>query len=286
MTMRKAASRLAAAALAAAASLCLFAAQPDPSDSGEEQAKRQARSVHLRWQGLPQDANEVSGTVKIIQEQTNSYFMVLGFDGGYMGLQNLDGEHVGIFSIWDPVGNARDWKARADAVHEDFRAKVVYSAPGVFVSRFGGEGTGAKTMFGCPWKVGSPMSFRVTAEPDGPGRALFTCYVGDGKEEEKVAAISRISGAKPPSIPNVHSFVEDFWRNGKSKDLVRRAEFTNYRAKSPSADGAVAPTGAAFTADENTLKTIDAGPVPGGAFLQTGGDTKNSTVPVFTIFQL
>jgi len=282
MRMRNIASRVAVAVLAATASFCLRAG--GLGDSGEEQAKRQARSVHLRWQGLPQDATEVSGTVTIVQEQTNSYFMVLGFDGGYMGLQNLNGEHVGIFSIWDPVGHARDWKARADAVQENVRAKVVYSAPDVFVSRFGGEGTGAKTMFGCPWRVGSPMSFRVTAEPDGTDRTLFTCYVSNGEEEQKVAAISRISGAKPAAISHVNCFVEDFWRNGVSKGLVRRAEFTNYRAKSPTSEGAVAPTGAAFTADENTLMTIDAGPIPGGAFLQTGGDTVNSTVPVFSIF--
>ena len=122
------------------------------------------------------------------------------------------------------------------------------------------------------------------AQPDGADRTLFTCYVGDGNGEEKIAAISRISGDKPAAIANVHSFVEDFWRNGASKDLVRRAEFTNFRAKSPSVAGDAAPTGAAFTADENTLKTIDAGPVPGGAFLQTGGATSNATVQVFSIF--
>ena len=281
--MRGALHTAAAAALAAAVSFSV-SADSTLARSGEEQAKWQARSVHLRWRGLPNDANEVRGTVKVVEEQTNSYFMVVGFDGGYMGLQNLNGEHVGIFSIWDPVGNARDWKARADAVHESLRAKVVYAGPRVFVSRFGGEGTGAKTMFPCSWTVGVPLDFRITAEPDGADRTLFTCYVGDGNGEEKIAAISRISGDKPAAIANVHSFVEDFWRNGASKDLVRRAEFTNFRAKSPSVAGDAAPTGAAFTADENTLKTIDAGPVPGGAFLQTGGATSNATVQVFSVF--
>ena len=60
--------------------------------SGEEQAKRQARSVHLHWAGIPTNAVEVVGSVKVTEEQTNSYFMVIGFDGGYMGIQNFLGQ--------------------------------------------------------------------------------------------------------------------------------------------------------------------------------------------------
>ena len=268
--------------LLACASLVLHA-----DSSGAEQAARQARSVHLFWLDVDAAAREVTGAVTVTETQNNSYFMALGFDGGYMGIQDLNGRHVGIFSIWDPVGHSDDATARPETVPVDVRAKVLYSAPQVHVSRFGGEGTGARTMFGCDWKIGTPVRFRVTAEADGPDRTAFTGYVGDGTNETKIATISRLSRGGKPAVLHPYSFVEDFWRNGRSKDLVRRAEFTGFASRGQEKDAALKPvTVAYFSADENTLSSVDAGPVPGGAFLQTGGRTENKTVPLRKVFRL
>ena len=264
----------------AISSLAAFAAVP----SGEEEAKRQARSVHLFWHGIQKDATEVTGAVKVTQDQTNSYYMVIGFDGGYMGIQNVGGHHVGIFSIWDPVGHAFDFAARPDDVAESLRAKVLYAAPNVSVSRFGGEGTGAKMMFGTNWEVGRDVYFRIKTEMDGTDRIKFTGFIGDGKKELKIATISRLSHGKKPIVSGVYSFVEDFWRNGLSKTLVRRAEFTKFASRVSEKDKFTPCTGAYFSADGNTLKTIDAGPVEGGGFLQTGGNTENKTVPLHSSF--
>ena len=269
---------------AAALSLSLLAS-PAMDVSGEVQASRQARSVHLWWQGLPDDAVEASGSVTILQEQTNSYYMAIGFDGGYMGLQNVQGLHVGIFSIWDPLSNAMDFSAKSEAVKDEHRARVVYAAEGINVSRFGGEGTGAKTMFGCNWKVGQKLRFRVTAEPEEGDRTLFTGYIGDASHEEKIAAISRPNHGRDARIKMIHSFVEDFWRNGHSKTIARKAEFSGFAAKRPNGES-VAATGARFTGDRNTLMSVDCIPVSGGAILQTGGDTENTHVPVNTSFSL
>lgn len=270
-----------AVAAVAAVAAGIAAAAP----SGEEQAARQARSVHLQWMGLPTNAVEVAGTLKVIEEQTNSYFMAIGFDGGYMGLQNFMGYHIGLFSVWDPVGDPRDLTAKADDVEAPLQAKVSYAAKDVVVSRFGGEGTGAKTMFGCDWKIGQEVHFRVTAEADGADRTLYTCYIGDGECEAKIASISRLSHGRPPAITRVHSFVEDFWRNGLSKSLVRRAEYTGFRARAEGGEFKSAVS-AFFSADNNTLTTIDAGPVAGGGFLQTGGDTVNSHAPLWSVFSV
>ncbi len=253
--------------------------------SGEVEAQRQARSVHLHWGGIVKDATDVVGYVNVTQSQTNSYYMVIGFDGGYMGIQNVNGTHVGIFSIWDPVGHAFDFKAKPDDVVEGLRAKVLYSDPRVNVSRFGGEGTGAKTMFRYDWKTGSKLRFRITAEPDGNDRIKFTGYIGEGKDEMKIATISRLSHGKKPVVKGVYSFVEDFWRNGYSKTLVRRAEFTGFASRVSEKDGYTSATAARFTADGNKLTTIDAGPVKGGGFLQTGGKTENKTVKLWNWFK-
>lgn len=253
--------------------------------SGEVEAQRQARSVHLHWGGIVKDATDVVGYVNVTESQTNSYYMVIGFDGGYMGIQNVNGTHVGIFSIWDPVGHAFDFKAKPDDVVEGLRAKVLYSDPRVNVSRFGGEGTGAKTMFRYDWKTGSKLRFRITAEPDGNDRIKFTGYIGEGKDEMKIATISRLSHGKKPVVKGVYSFVEDFWRNGYSKTLVRRAEFTGFASRVSEKDGYTSATAARFTADGNKLMTIDAGPVKGGGFLQTGGKTENKTVKLWNWFK-
>lgn len=266
-----------AVAIAAASAVC-FA-------SPESEAASQARSVHVMWD-LPRDAVEVKGTVTVAEEQTNSYFMVIGFDGGYMGLQNYMGQHIGIFSIWDPAADEFDLAAREADVAEHDRARVTFSAKDVMVSRFDGEGTGAKTVFNCDWAVGSPMSFRVTAEPDGEDRTLFTGYIGDHGGEEKIASISRQNGRNGAYFRNIHSFIEDFWRNGHSRTLVRRAEFTGFEARSETDGRFHRPRRARFTADHNLLKTVDAGRTPGGAFLQTGGDTVNSHIKVGSDFLL
>ena len=258
-----------------------------PLTEGERQAQRQARSVHLMWKSDVQEAREFVGTVTVTETQTNSYFMALGFDGGYFGIQDLRGGKVGIFSVWDPGSTGTEADAKESEVAADRRAKVLYSAPGVNVSRFGGEGTGAKTMFGCAWEVGKPVRFRVTAEADGPGRTAYTGYVGIGTNEMKVATISRESHGQPPAIVFPYSFVEDFMRNGHSKTLVRRAEFTDFAMRGKGEGAPLVPmTGATFSADQNTLVTIDAGPVPGGAFLQTGGATENKTVPLWKAFRV
>lgn len=254
--------------------------------SGEEEAKRQARSVHLKWGDIVEGATDVRGSVTVIQEQTNSYFMVIGFDGGYMGIQNVGGRHYGIFSIWDPVGHAHDYSAKPEDVSEDLQAKVLYSAPGIVVSRFGNEGTGAKTMFPFDWKVGEKVSFRVTTAPGSSGRTVFTGYIGQGENEKRLASISRINHGTKPVVRGVYSFVEDFWRNGHSKTLVRRAEFTDFASRVSSKDAYTPAKSATFTADGNKLMTIDAGPVKRGAFLQTGGETKNKTIPLWKKFDL
>ena len=261
--------------------LSVFAQWP----SGEVEAQRQARSVHLRWGGIVKDATDVVGYVNVTENQTNSYYMVIGFDGGYMGIQNVNGIHVGIFSIWDPVGHEFDFKAKPDDVVEGLRAKVLYNDPKVNVSRFGGEGTGAKTMFRYDWKVGSKVRFRIVAEPDGADRIKFTGYIGEGADEMKIATISRLSHGKKPVVSGVYSFVEDFWRNVYSKTIVRRAEFTGFASRVAEKDNYTPASSACFTADGNKLMTIDAGPINGGGFLQTGGKTENKTVKLGNWFK-
>lgn len=257
------------------------AAATGGAPSGDEQAARQARSVHLNYGGLVPGADEAQGFVTVREEQTNSYYMVCGFDSGYMGVQNAGGLHIGIFSVWDPVGNASDFAAKPDDVKEADRAQVLYAAPFLKVMRFGGEGTGAKTVFPLDWRVGEPVGFRIAVRADGKDRLVYTGWVKLREDWVKLAEIARPARGAKPQLGYLNSFVEDFWRNGKSRHLVRRADFTGFATRTAGDAGFTPVASAMFTADENTLMNIDAGPVPGGAYLCTGGDTVNGNLPLW-----
>lgn len=265
--------------------LTACAAKPD-QPSPEELVKRQARSVHLYYADFPRTGvTSATATVTVRQSHPGSYFAALVWDTGYCGIQDLPGgDHVVIFSVWDPV-DPYDFSAKADSVSEDIRAKVLYADPLMDVARFGGEGTGARTMAGFAWKEGQGVSFKVDSEDDGETRTKFTCYVkmaGDTGDWYKLATISTIrrKGIEK-GITTLYSFVEDFHRNYESAKHSRRAEFSDVGAFY---DGAWHSLKVAYFSADNTPSTnIDAGKMPdtGAFFLATGGDTKNETTALW-----
>ena len=249
--------------------------------SGEVQAQRQARSVHLQHQGYAQPAKVFYLEATPDRFWPGSYLCLLGFDGGYAGVQELvDGRHIAIFSVWEP-SNPFDFKAHPDAVHEEKRTKVLYGGPGVEVGRFGGEGTGGKSMTLWPWKLGQPIPIAVSCAPDGPFRTAYTCWLWDEAKADwfRMATFSTLVGGDQATLRGPYSFLEDFHRNVKSKAGVRTARFSRLWAWDGQKWGA--STQARFTADNNTLTTIDAGPSADGFWLATGGDTRNVTVPLW-----
>ena len=254
------------------------AAHNDPS--------RQARSVHLYYMPQVRSPESAMATVKVVETQTNSYFMALGWACGYSGLQDLGDRRVFIFSVWEP-GDFLDLKARAEDVREDVRAKALFVAEGVKAERFGGEGTGMKTMVELPWRVGDEVTVRIDSEPEGDERMVFTASIRvNGGNWWKIASLSTICPVeKERCVHNIHSFVEDFWRNGKSAKLSRSAEYRDVKTREKGGDWVVAK-GAMFTADTTETDNIDAGPTgDGGCFLKTGGATRNEHVKLWRSFK-
>lgn len=259
--------------------------------TGEELAKRQARSVHLYYGPEVQNAIAAQGTVTVTETQTNSYYMVLGWSTGYCGIQDWGSHKVFIFSVWEP-SDPYDFKAKADDVKEEIRAKVLYSGEGVNVSRFGGEGTGAKTLTDINWQVGKGVTARIESAPDGADRTAYTCYIHleqDGTSQEclsswrKIATISTLNNpSRKPGISGVHSFVEDFWRNTHSATIARRAEFSNVKCLAAGETTWREMTTACFTADPTPSNAIDAGRIgPKSFFLKTGGGTENKNAQLW-----
>ena len=257
-------------------------AEPTP----EELVKRQARSVHLFYADCPKTGvDSAIATVTVRKSYPGSYFAALVWDTGYCGIQDLPGgDRVVIFSVWDPV-DPFDFSAKPESVKEDLRAKVLYADPLMDVARFGGEGSGARTMAGFGWKEDQGVSFKVDGEPDGETRTKYTCYVkmADGSTGDwyKLATISTIRGkSEVKGITTLYSFVEDFRRNYVSAKNDRRAEFSDvcvfFDGQWHKVDVAY------FSADGTPSKNIDAGKIPetGAFFLATGGETQNVTTQI------
>ncbi len=248
--------------------------------SGEEQAARQVRSVHLLYRGWEGPAQVFYMEATIDRFWQGSYACLLGFDGGYAGVQELsDGRHVAIFSVWEP--GKMSFSAREKDVDHAIRTECLYSGEGVHVSRFGGEGTGGKSMMLYPWELGKPITMAVHARPQGELRTAYTCWVWNEMENAwfRMATFSSLVGDNTKGLMNPYSFLEDFRRNVTSRDHVRVARFNRMwcwnGTKWSTADKA------RFSADANTLQTIDAGPAANGYWLATGGATVNRTVKLW-----
>ena len=236
-----------------------------PEDARQaDLVKRQARSVHLLY-GIGGEFTGAQATVKVVETQPKTYFSILGWHQGYCGIQDWGGERVFIFSVWDPT-DPHDYEIKAEDMKEELRAKVLYHDPMVSVSRFGGEGSGAKTLTGLAWKEGEGVTARIECE-----------------EWTKIATISTIRDAKVKGLGFIASFVEDFRRDYQSAKVSREAEFYDVAVKPAGSAEWTKVTQAVFTADDTPSTNIDAGRRGEGTFfLKTGGGTVNGHTPLWT----
>ena len=232
----------------------------------EAATSRAARSVHLAYKG---DAGIAFYNELTVEESVNgSYFMACGFNRGYFGIQQLRDENtkVVIFSIWDPT-KGDDPKA----VGKDQQVEVLGSGEDVNVSRFGGEGTGAKSMWTYRWKIGVTYRFAVRASIL-ENRTTYSAYFYHPEAAEWKHMATFRTQTEGKLLGGYYSFVEDFRRDGKSPNERRRARFGNGWMRLP--DGKWTElTRATFTADATKLDNIDAGVVGKEFHLATGGDT-------------
>lgn len=241
------------------------------AQSGAEQAKRQARSVHLTYRDWPRAATVLYNEVTVEAAYPGSYFCVMAFNGGYGGIQMLpDGSPYLIFSVWDKGDAEKNAKAVQRVRHD-------YAGAGVEVARFGGEGTGGRAMAQWPWRVGQRIRYAVSTVPGEAGETAYTGWIWDDEKGAwfRIATFSsRVNTAKS-LLTGCYSFVEDFLRNVESRDHVRKASFG--MLWSYGEQGWQAAGGGSFSGDANTLTTIDCGASGADIWLQTGGQTVQHT---------
>ncbi|MDG1875006.1 MAG: DUF3472 domain-containing protein [Mariniblastus sp.] len=251
----------------------LFSQSQDAPDGMKAKA---CRSVHLWWQNEKGQAPEsvaFYNELTIEKSTRGSYFMACGFSQGYFGIQELtNGKKVALFSIWEP-GKQNN----PNATPEDRRVKPLAVGNGVRVNRFGGEGTGGKSMFDFDWKIGQSVRFIVFAKADGPHRTQYAGYIylPDEHRWQHMATFSTL--AQDHLLRGYYSFVEDFLRNGRSERISRRANFGNGWILNHKTQSWQPLTQGRFTADNTPTSNIDSGRKNDRIFLQTGGETKNQT---------
>ena len=239
----------------------------------EKRKPRAARSVHLAYEAP--DGISFYNEVKVVKSAKATYFSVCGFRHGYFGMQELwNGKKVVIFSIWDP--GKQD---NPNIVKKEDRVKVLHEGKDVKVSRFGGEGTGGKSMYDYDWKVGKTYRFMVKVKVK-DGRSAYSGYFYEPKKKAWKHLVTFEVYTGGDYLKGYYSFVEDFRRNGESVTWKRRADFLNGWVQTK--DGKwVSLNKARFTGDPTPLDNIDAGPKQDGFFLATGGEIKNKTVKLW-----
>jgi uncharacterized protein DUF3472 len=233
-------------------------------------AVRAARSVHLSYPAP--DAFLFYNEVMVENSVNGSYFMACGWNTGYFGIQQLSGpnDKVVLFSVWDPTKGDDP-----NAVKQGERVEVLYQADDVRIKRFGGEGTGGQCLWKFDWQVGDTNRFVVEARVEGQKTAYTAWFRAAGSWKKLATFRTRTSGQ---TLRGYYSFIEDFRRDGKSVQEVRRARFGNGWVKTVQG-GWVGLGKARFTAsgaEWESKENIDAG-IEGGCFyLATGGSIKMS----------
>ena len=244
--------------LAAGAAFSAKAAEPP----------RAARSVHLKYAAAEGDLfyNEVT----VEQSTPGSYFMACGWNTGYFGIQELSSptNKVVIFSVWDPTRGDD-----ASKVPLEQRVEVLHEGEGAKVTRFGGEGTGGKCMWPYVWETNETCRFAVRASFE----AEKTSYEGwffDNRATawKHLVTFRTRTGGKP--LRGLYSFIEDFRRDGRSANELRRARFGNGWLRSTKGEW-TSLSRASFTAssaDWESKENIDAGISGERFYLATGGN--------------
>jgi len=230
---------------------------------------RAARSVHLGWAAPEGTLFYLEMAVE--QSTVGSYFMACGWNTGYFGIQELEGERkVALFSVWDPTEGDDPGTVRS----ED-RVEVLHADESVRIRRFGGEGTGGQCMLDFPWKLDEVHRFLVQATVEGEKTAYagYLHFPETGQWKHLVTFRTRTGGLP---LKGYYSFVEDFRRDGKSVGDVRRGRFANGWVRTVKGEW-VALTRARFTASSaewESKENINAGIVGSSFFLVTGGETR------------
>ena len=239
-----------------------------------------APSVHIRYHHPDPQATYLAYYNEIRVEKTvqHTYFCTIGFDVGYFGIQDHGSGHLAIFSVWDKGGGKND----SSAVDRADQTEVLFTNEKAKSSRFGGEGSGAKTMMPFAWEVGKTYTFLVLLTPREKS-TIYTAWVGEkGKAWEKIASYQTVMTVK--RITGFYSFIEDYARNGQTGQKPRLAFYPDHGAMTASGEWQRITRGSGSIADD-VIQNGHSGVRGNTFFSQSGADTAdfNTQPKKFTV---
>jgi len=225
-----------------------------------------ADSVWLDYQeGLRTSGDVIMTDMQVEATALYTYYAGLVWNNGYMGLQRGGGngfyKHVH-FSVWDPSGGGV--------------AELVWADRDVVTERFGGEGTGWKSMWPFNWQENTTYRLCVTLTHTNSATDYAAYFFDPTAGTWKHLATFRRSDGQL-SFSYVASFVEDF---GGTVNSRRSCLFGNAWLRTFQSGWIDMRTASYATGNSKTNKDAD---VVGTMFrLETGGNTTNDT-PAYTL---
>ena len=165
-----------------------------------------ANSIHVAWTTPTWEQFKVDVTPQTWEPTT--YYMAIGFDGGYSGMQSTQT----LFSLWDVNG-----------VSPTVVDKGISTC-----SNFGGEGTGIKCEAPITPKTGVAYRFELQTAVVVAGKQDYTMYFTDlSTNVKKKLGTLRIPIVKQQK--GAYGFVEDWYTEGTNclTNAVRSARYSN-----------------------------------------------------------
>ncbi len=155
-------------------------------------------------------------------DKEGSYYMALGFDGGYFGFQNnsKDRRQV-LFSVW----NAGEGNDDPNAVHKAQQTTVVAKGEGVTARDFGGEGSGKQSFRLVNWQADSTYTFLLNARKVKEGYTDFSAWFYDSGAKQWLYLSTLRRPNTHTLLRGLHSFLENFDPDQGNK--TRKAYYFN-----------------------------------------------------------
>lgn len=250
------------------------------NDSTAYYWSRRGPSCHLDYQVPTEDTVEYYYNEIEVPEEglaIASYYMAIGFNGGYFGIQYGDPSEPRrvLFSVWSPYVTDNP-----DEIPEDDKIILNRKGKNVIAGEFGGEGSGGQSYLEYNWKTGTTYKFLLKGKPDGNGKTDFTAWIYIPEESEW----RLIASFKKPKLSSYlfdfHSFLENF-----SPDhgfLQRSATYKNQWVRTKSGQWLkVEKTNFTVDGTHDAQQRIDAtgGTNTVGYFLKIGGFFNNGIEP-------
>lgn len=154
-------------------------------------------------------------------DMTGSYYMALGFQGGYFGFQNNSANRRQVlFSVWNSIDDDDPYN-----VAKEHQTRMIKHGDGVTVKDFGHEGSGKQSFIKIDWKPNVTYRFLLHAYKSSSTTTDYSAWFYDtiGAKWIFMATLRRPNCTD--LISGLHSFLENF--NPEQGDKTRKAYYSN-----------------------------------------------------------